>query len=607
MKKNRLWLITTVLLLFSITTTAHDFEKDGIYYNITSSKDLTVAVTFQGRNYDKHKNEYGDTTIIVPSTVTNDGKIYRVTEIGSEAFRGCHKLKGITIPESIIKIDNCAFCDCDSLISVTIPEGVTKIGKQAFFNCWQLPSITIPEGVTKIETSTFFNCGSLASITIPESVTEIEGKAFSGCSSLKSIILPKNVAKIRDEAFFGCSNLYKIINFSTLQLSKKSSKHGEIAQYAEKILTGNELTTIGDFQFRSSEGVLYLTNYIGHDTRIDLPNVFNENNYFIDDYAFYNCNYLDTINIPEAIEYIGKAAFCDCSALTSATIPHGIEEIEDYTFYKCISLDSINIPETTNYIGEYAFYGCDNLKNITMPDSMTSIGNRAFEGCISLSSIDIPKGITIGDYAFYGCNSLHTMTMLGDVISIGEWGFKDCHELDTVSAYSIAGWCYIDFNSPTANPIYYARKLYFNGEFITKLTIDATSIGDYAFYNCDSLTQIIIPDSLETIGEDAFYDCKNVKAIYCNANTPPACFNESTFHGIDRSIPVYVPHSSIELYKSANSWSQFCNFIETDTKVEELQFHQQHHNTIIYDLSGRQVETPTKGIYIINGKRILIK
>ena len=692
MKRNRFWLITTALLLCSITTTAHDFEVDGIYYNITSSKKLTVAVTYQGRDYDKYDNEYSDFFITIPPTVTYEGKTYSITEIGSEAFRECRRIKAITLPESITKINICAFCDCDSLISISIPKGITTIGKQAFFNCWQLPSITLPEGIKKIETSTFFNCGSLTSITIPESVTEIEGKAFYGCSNLMSIILPKNITRIRDEAFKFCNNLYKILNFSTLQLSKGSSKHGEIAYYAEKILTGDELTTIGDFQIRTSDGKFYLTNYIGNNTNIVLPNKFNESNYFIDDYAFYNCNKLDSIYIPEAVMSIGEAAFRGCKALTYATIPYGIEEIKDYTFYKCISLDSINIPETTNYIGNYAFYGCDSLKCITMPDTVISIGNHTFQGCISLSSINIPKDAIIGDYAFYGCNKLSTITMLGNIISIGKWGFNDCDQLDSVSAYSIENWCNIDFNSLTANPLYYAKRLFINGELVTNLTIPegVTSIGSYAFYNCDSIIQITIPNSIETIGEDAFYGCyqldkvstdsithwcdiafnsptanplfyarrlyingelvtnlsipeevssigdytfyncisldsinipkstdyigedafygcDSVKAIYCNATTPPTCFSENTFHGIDKSIPIYVPHSSIDIYKTTKGWNQFSNYIGTDTSIDFIDSPCQYRPATIYDLSGRSVKTPTKGIYIINGKQVLIK
>ena len=183
MKKTKLWLATIVALFYSLAASAHNFEVDGIYYNITSSTDLTVAVTFQGSNYYEYSNEYTG-AVIIPSTVTYNSETYSVTSIGSSAFDGCSSLTSITIPESVTSIGSGAFSGCSSLTTVVIPKNVT--GSLSFSGCSSLASIAIPEGVTSI--GSFYNCSSLVSITIPKTVTTIKDNAFQKCTSLKEVI-----------------------------------------------------------------------------------------------------------------------------------------------------------------------------------------------------------------------------------------------------------------------------------------------------------------------------------------------------------------------------------------------------------------------------------
>ena len=134
MKTIKTLLATIAGLLCSISVSAHDFEVDGIYYNITSSTDLTVEVTYRGVKYDSYSGEYSG-TVTIPPTVTYDNKTYCVTSIGSPAFALCNKLTNITIPESVTRIGSSAFQGCYNLTSVTIPKSVTNIGIQAFYEC----------------------------------------------------------------------------------------------------------------------------------------------------------------------------------------------------------------------------------------------------------------------------------------------------------------------------------------------------------------------------------------------------------------------------------------------------------------------------------------
>ncbi len=139
--------LTALLLLFGQSLFAYDFEVNGIFYNITSSTDLTVEVTYDVK-YQQTSTYVGD--VVIPATVENEGTTYSVTSIGYHAFYGCSGLTGIVIPSSVTSIGNWAFSDCTGLTSIEIPSSVTSIGNEAFWGCTGLTSIEIPSGVTSI-------------------------------------------------------------------------------------------------------------------------------------------------------------------------------------------------------------------------------------------------------------------------------------------------------------------------------------------------------------------------------------------------------------------------------------------------------------------------
>ena len=140
MKKH---VLAFIALVCSLTASAHDFEVNGIYYNITSEADKTVEVTYRGDWYGNYSNEYSG-SITLSATVTYNGVEYSVTSIGDDAFFGCSSLTAITLPEGVTSIGDDAFYKCDSLISITLPDSVTSIGDNAFSDCSGLTSITIP-------------------------------------------------------------------------------------------------------------------------------------------------------------------------------------------------------------------------------------------------------------------------------------------------------------------------------------------------------------------------------------------------------------------------------------------------------------------------------
>ena len=202
----------------------YDAYVDGIYYKLSGDE---AKVTYE----EDYVIPCYSGSVVIPSTITYEGKTYRVTAIDQEAFWHCDDLTSVTIGDNVTSIGWRAFAICNALTSITIPENVTFTGEEAFYNCeglksaticngeiggeafWActgLTSLTLGQGVTSIGTAAFECCKSLPSLTIPNRVTTISYCAFWGCSSLTSVTIPVGLANISDKLFLGCTKLTSI-------------------------------------------------------------------------------------------------------------------------------------------------------------------------------------------------------------------------------------------------------------------------------------------------------------------------------------------------------------------------------------------------------------
>ena len=233
-----------------------------------------------------------------------------------------------------------------------------------------------------------------------------------------------------------------------------------------------------------------------------------------------NCSLIKSVVISDGVTSIGYGAFSGCSSLTSVTIPDSVTSIRYDAFSGCSSLTSVTIPHGVTSIGERAFYNCSSLTSVTIPDSVTSIGEWAFCDCSSLTSVTIPDSVTsIGYGAFSGCSKIKVVNYDGNIES----------------------WLGIDFADYGSNPCD-GSTLYFKGELVTNAVIpdSITSIGDYAFLGCSSLTSVTIPDSVTNIGEWAFSGCSSLTS----ATIPDGVMSieGSAFSGCSSLTSATIPH-----------------------------------------------------------------
>ena len=162
-------IIIILVSLLPLVANAYDACIDGIYYNFSESQATVIY-----RNYG-YKSYSGD--VVIPKTVTYNGKNYNVTRIGTYAFFQCSDLTSVTIPNSIISIGTYAFSGCSSLTYLSIPSSVNSIGNYAFYGCSKLTALNIGYGVTSIESHAFGLCESLKDVccnadTIPSTSSE---------------------------------------------------------------------------------------------------------------------------------------------------------------------------------------------------------------------------------------------------------------------------------------------------------------------------------------------------------------------------------------------------------------------------------------------------
>ena len=576
----------------------------------------------------------------IVASITYKGSTYEVLEIGNEAFSGCKSLTSVTISNSVTSIGGYAFSDCENLNSVVIGDNVVEIGANVFYSCGNLTSVIIPNSVKYLGESAFMDCEGLASVIIGSNVMRIAERVFDGCCSLDSVTIPNSVKYIGLGVFDGCSNLNSLqVESGNTVYDSRENCNAIIATITNALVRGCNKTTIPNTVKSIKE---YAFSGSSDLTSLVIPNSVIS----IGEYAFQGCNSLTSLqvesgntvydsrencnaiietetntlvrgcnntNIPSSIISIGENAFFDCDSLTSVVIPNSVRFIENNAFAGCNSLTSLIIEDGTetlsfgnnsfeNYllkkiylgrnVGSSAFRGCSSLTSLTIGDLVTSIPNSAFESCVALTSVTIPCSVkSVGNNAFSGCSSLTSATI------------EDGTEI--LSLYNSP------FGNSSVENLYLGRNVN-NSAFegcnsLVSVTIGnlVTSIESSTFYDCSSLTSLIIEDGAEvltflinsafrncplenlywgrevskyafrkidefndltsiTIGNsvkkmvNAFAYCSSLRSIHFLSTTPPYIDDLDFYYA---SPTIYVPQESIEAYKSMFPWMSFNNIV----------------------------------------------
>ncbi len=382
-------------------------------------------------------------------------------------------------------------------------------------------------------------------------LTKIYNQYFFRCTNLQRITIPNSVTIITANSFYFTENLASIIVAEgNTKYDSRNNCNAIISSSTNTLIVGCKNTIIPNS-----------VTIIGSD-------------------SFWGCRNLNNITIPNGITTIQSYAFYGCSGLTSLSIPKSVTSIEVYAFTGCGGLTSINVVSgntkydsrnNCNAIVETAtnilIKGC---KNTIIPNNIVALGNGAFSDCTGLTSIVLPNSLTsIGEWVFDGCNSLASIDIPSNVSTIGRATFQGCTNLTSIT-----------------------------------LPNNLTKVEPWTFNACTALTAISIPELVSDIGEKAFYSCNKLTSVTVK-NPVPANVAEDAFP-YRTNATLYVPIGSKGAYQNAIYWRDFKNIVETSTGIESVNSETITDNRY-YTLDGRLVENPDKGIYIVNGHKVVIK
>lgn len=446
----------------------------------------------------------------------------------------------IVIPEIVTSISDYVFSGRADITSVTIPDKVMSIGYGAFLNCSSLKSVNIPSGVTIVNDNTFNGCMALSSIDLPKNIRSIGDFAFSGCSSLETIIFHESLNSIGSNAFQGCKSLTEVycykpvcpetgndvfldsnISNATLWVLETSyevykatapwSDFGNIKKLEVAIVNPSKFT----FMATTAEGVQMRFRITDSATMsAEVYGYYESRTATIKEYFPAISREVTKATIPSSVytnqgEYnitgISSNAFYGCK-INTLSIPSSISTIRYDAFENCTNLTKVIIPDIASWCSvKFILY---NNNNFYRNDSPFHYGHLYSDEYTEITNLIIPDGVTaINDYVFAECDNLISIQFPKTVKSIGKGAFYGCNSLKKVVIPDIGAWCSVSFASFSDNPISQCHYLCCDDNTdITELRIPegVTHIVPHAFYGCWNIKKFIIPDGLLSIGEDAF-------------------------------------------------------------------------------------------------------
>jgi len=467
--------------------------------------------------------------IVIPST-HNGLPVY---EIGEYAFDGCTGITGITVEDGIEVIWNGAFANCGVLDFVTIPDSVIYMEEGIFYNC-SIDKLTIPfTGIdnsmtgkqgcisymfddpdyryevenpdilvrelvltneTFINRSEFFECKSLESITLNEGISYIGAGAFESCTSLKSVSFPDSVTTIDSG----------VLDESLYYNDKSNWK----------------------------DGILYCGKHIiCADSDIEKADILDDT-ITIGAKAFYCCENITDVVIPDSVKYINLGAFSGCIRLQNITIGNDLESIGRDVFVDThYYINESNWQDGLLYLGDWLIDAKEDITSATIKDGTLYIADSIFYNSAVQSVVMPDSVIKMGDSIFGECNMLEDVRLSTSITEIPIETFYYCINLKEISIPD-------------------------NVEYI----------GNYAFGDCDNLTDVKLSKNLKIIGRGVFYGCTNLKEIQLPENLE---YIESAAFANTGIEDIIIPESVIDI--GTRSFA-YCENLKTATLYNDATY-----------------------------------
>lgn len=521
-----------------------------------------------------------------------------ITEIGEYAFNSCHYLREVTIPDSVEKIGERAFANCDKLQNVFIPASVSEMGECVFSENWKIENISVSldneyyaskDGVLYNKDYTtllrYTTGNSQERFVVPDTVTKIEKEGISCSEWLREIVVGDSVKELGDHAFLACMNVENV------SIGKGLETIGECVFNNMDSLTGISVSQENPYLV-SYNGDLYTSGceeLIAYCTgKADTEYVTPDGLTKIRKRAFSWVDNLQSITIREGVTEIGEYAL-GCQNVTSLSLPDGLETIKEGGL-SLLGITELVIPDSVTELGKYALPY--DLSDITATlDIMEQIlgeyhyyqakikittGTVISEGLFRNASQDIvilPDGIKeLKGHAFHGAR-IGKLVLPDSIEILGEQVFYDAAFADlTCSAFVLENMIADSYACGAIQRVEITSgeelpgQAFFDGDSLAEVVLPNTMkrIGSHAFANCGDLETITLPDSVEYIDFGAFYNCHRLKTIQLGENVKEVGYD--AFYECQALQSIYLPN--VETIKSrAFDW---CMSLETIVVGDKL-------------------------------------
>ena len=452
---------------------------------------------------------------------------------------------------------------------------ITSIGSNVFsgmssLNCSSCGSadkaaagvIVLPDSISSIGSGAFSGCSDIAALTVPDPVETMGGQMLKGCTALRELTIPY-AATSKTVAAGGSSDwTTSVADLFMYSYYSYDNKPMQFSDYAIEKITVTGGGIIPDYAFSGMETVKEIDLSGTEITSLEYN-------------AFNGCTSLESISLPSSLKSVKDLAFRDCKALKELKLNDGLKSISGAAFQNCTGITELTIPDSVTSMGEHMLKGCTALKELSLPyaaisntvaaadgetDWNTSVADMFLSNYYSfyndnadfsdyaIEKITIRGGEVIPKYAFSGMTTVREIDLSGTKItSIGDYAFWNCSVLTDVklpeTVESLGSYSYY------GNPI---TALPDNGKI--------TSAGSYAFAECENLGEFTIPKTYNSFGEYAFQNCKGIEKLTVPATV--TSMGSQMFNGCTNLKELTIPYAATsEAVAAADSKADWNNSV----------------------------------------------
>ena len=523
-----------------------------------------------------------------------------------KGFRDNAAITGITFEEGsqITWIGDHAFTNCSNLKTINlVPAGLTDINEWCFEST-ALQSVDLSNtNVTIMKDGVFFNNKSLTSIQLPNGLEKFWNNAFNGCTALNNIVMPSTVEAIYDYVFQDCTSLSNVtLNEGCTTLGHHVFKNCPLAA----VTFPKTLGSIGEYAF---EGTKLKTVDLSNTEITNLPKG-----------SFYNCQQLNDVKLPKALTDIGESAFYK-SAIASITFPYSLQKIDAWAF-QFTQLTNVVIPTKTGHIGDGAFSDNANLKTVVVNGPECYLAVSAFAKCPALTDVYItsdkepnaerygfpfdnnPTVHVVPNYldTFKGLNTCNTTKFVSDlsITPDKEWTtFTSAYNLDFSGVKGLTAYTAKYDKEKDAVALTQVKKVPAHTGLILKGEAGNT-------YPLPILSSN--EEGLDEVTGNQLKDC--VDALWSKDREQDYFLHNGEFVKSKNNGWVLPGKSYLYIDGGRNNVSaRPLRFYvgNTSTAIDGITNNPVVKDDAYYNLQGVKVQRPQHGVFIHNGKKVVLK